>query len=100
MKKLQAFLLFTFLVFNVNAHASEQFKYDDQTRYLREFIDNYESVNEENKPVYLEKKVTTERWIRLALIFGYGGNMHGCEKIIELMKEKYWLADYRCVRAD
>jgi len=89
-------LSFIALAGRVYADDYSDFKYDDKTEYLKTFIENYSSSNKDNYPVYLEK-LTIGRWTKMALVFGYADNMSGCEKeMVELMKQKFYLADYRC----
>ncbi|MBN8520653.1 MAG: hypothetical protein J0L77_01985 [Alphaproteobacteria bacterium] len=99
MKILSILALLSFFTFTDYAYSNEQFQYDDYTKYLKEFIQNFSSSNQDNRPVYLEK-LTVGTWSKMALVFGYADNMSGCEKeMVELMKQKYSRTDYRCVEA-
>ena len=70
---------------------------NDQTGYLKQFIEEYSSSHENNKPVYLEKLTALGAWAKIGLIFGYADNMSGCQnEMVQLMKQKNWRADYRC----
>jgi hypothetical protein len=72
MRLLHILVLLSFLVPVGNSYADDysDFKYDDKTEYLKEFIDNFESSNKDNQPVYLEK-LTVGSWTKMALVFGY-----------------------------